>query len=65
MQLPFKLEDVRLVCVDGDKIRFVLPKGHVEIVLDERQTNRASQLPPLASRLDSKHIMFEDGIYGI
>ena len=66
MQLPFNLKDVRMISIDGNKFRFVLANGFVEIVIDS--LNPANRLPtagPSVSRTDSKHIMFDDGIYGI
>ena len=66
MELPFNLEDVRLVCVDGNKVRFVLPNGHVEVVTDARKSaTRLTHFSPTASRIEPKHIMFDDGIFGI
>ena len=66
MQLPFNLEDVRLVSIDGDTVRFVLPHGHVEVKLDSRTPAlRKAPQSPTASRTEPGHIMFDDGIYGI
>ena len=63
MQLPFNLDDVRMICVDGDKVRFVLPEGHVEVVLDSRKSLARNVQP--ASLRPAKHSFFDDGIYGI
>ena len=67
MQLPFDLNDVRMIAIDGNTIRFVLPTGHVEISLDSRGDSPRPPTPsaPIPSRTNAKHIMFEDGIYGI
>jgi hypothetical protein len=66
MQLPFNLEDVRLISIEGQTIRLVLPTGHVEISLDSRKPLPRKPAPsPTAGRTNSKHIMFDDGIYGI
>ncbi len=66
MQLPFNLKDVRMISIDGNKFRFVLANGFVEIVVDTlNPTNRVPAAAPSASRMNPKHIMFDDGIYGI
>ena len=68
MQLPFDLKDVRMISIDGNKYRFVLANGFVEIeiVIDSlAPAYRAPAAAPTASRTDSKHIMFDDGIFGI
>ena len=67
MQLPFNLKDVRMISIDGNKYRFVLANGFVEIEIDylNHPASRASLAAPFASRTDPKHIMFDDGIYGI
>jgi hypothetical protein len=67
MQLPFDLNDVRMIAMDGNAIRFVLPNGHVEITLDSRDAGPRSAAPstPTPSRTNAKHIMFDDGIFGI
>jgi len=67
MQLPFNLKDVRMISIDGNKFRFVLANGFVEIVIDslDNPANRAPAAGPSVSRTDSRHIMFDDGIYGI
>jgi hypothetical protein len=63
MQLPFDLDDVRMICVDGDKVRFVLPDGHVEVVMDSRKSlARNVEVAPARA---AKHNFFDDGIYGI
>ena len=64
MQLPFKLSDVRMISIDGNKYRFTLTNGFVEIVIDSLK-DRAPAAAPTASRNDARHIMFDDGIYGI
>jgi hypothetical protein len=63
MQLPFDLDDVRMICVDGDTVRFVLPNGHVEVVMDSRKSlaRNVEAVPPRPA----KHSFFDDGIYGI
>lgn len=63
MQLPFDLNDVRLITLDGPVIRFILPAGHVEILLDTREA--ALRGTPRSSGSAQQHVMFEDGIYGI
>ena len=66
MQLPFNLSDVRMIFIEGNKYRFVLSNGFVEIVIDSlAPTHRPPVSAPMASRTDPKHIMFDDGIYGI
>lgn len=66
MQLPFDLDDVRMISIDGNTIRFVLFNGHVEITVDSRSVNRPpTASTPTPSRTNAKHIMFDDGIYGI
>ena len=69
MQLPFKLEDVRFISIDGDVARFLLPNGFFEVALDSRKTRVESALPavqsPTPSRINPKHIFFDDGIYGL
>ena len=66
MQFPFKLEDVRLISIEGDTVRLVLPHGYVEVKLDARgKALRKVASEPMASRVEPKHIMFDDGIYGI
>jgi len=66
MQLPFNLAEVRMVCIDGDRVRFVLPDGHIDVVINSRsrKTNDSAGSPSV-SRTHAAHIMFEDGIYGI
>jgi len=64
MQLPFDLNDVRMICIDGDKVRFVLANGHVEVVMDSRKTlPRKVEAGAVAGR-GGKHTFFDDGIYG-
>jgi hypothetical protein len=66
MQLPFNLNDVRMISIDGPTIRFVLKNGHVEITLDSRKEMNRLQQPVNSGRIPpSEHIMFDDGIYGI
>ena len=66
MQLPFNLKDVRMISIDGNKFRFVLADGFVEVVIDSLASEtRAPSSTPTVSRTDAKHIMFDDGIYGI
>lgn len=67
MQLPFDLKDVRMIAIDGDTIRFILTNGHVDVTMDSRDTTGRQSPPPsaIASRTNAKHIMFDDGIYGI
>ena len=66
MQLPFNLKDVRMVSIDGNKFRFVFASGYVEIVIDSlKPANRGPAAAPTPSRTNAKHIMFDDGIYGI
>ena len=67
MQLPFNLDDVRFISINGDTVKFVLANGFVEVKLDARAraTAQASSAKPTVSRTDSKHIFFQDGIYGI
>ena len=67
MQLPFDLNDVRMISIDGSTIRFVLPTGHVEITVDSRTSGQRAPAPstPTPSRTNPKHIMFDDGIFGI
>ena len=66
MQLPFNLKDVRMISIDGNTFRFVLTNGFVEIEIDSlNPVVRAPTAAPTASRTDSKHIMFDDGIFGI
>ena len=56
-----------MIAIDGNTIRFVLPNGHVEITVDSRTAADRQSLPstPTPSRTNAKHIMFDDGIYGI
>ena len=66
MQLPFKLSDVRMISIDGNKYRFTLTNGFVEIVIDSlNPADRAHAAASTASCTDARHIMFDDGIYGI
>ena len=66
MQFPFNLDDVRMISIDGDKFSFILPNGHVEIVIDSSaRKEHAGTNTPIVSRTNAAHIMFEDGIYGI
>lgn len=72
MQLPFDLNDVRMIAIDGDTVRFILSNGHVEISISRhaaaRQVTPSTPFAPsipTPSRTNAKHIMFEDGIYGI
>lgn len=66
MQLPFKLEDIRLISIDGDTVRVVLASGCVEIQYDGRNPFRPNGTSAaLKSRVEPGHSMFEDGIYGI
>jgi len=52
-----------MICVDGDKVRFVLPDGHVEVVMDSRKSlARNVEVAPARA---AKHNFFDDGIYGI
>ena len=63
MQIPFNLDEVRMICIDGDKVRFVLPDGHVEVVMDSRKS-LPRKVEPSSAR-GAKHNFFDDGIYGI
>jgi hypothetical protein len=66
MQLPFKLSDVRMISIEGNKYRFTLANGFVEIVIDSlNAATRAPAAAPTPSRTNAKHIMFDDGIFGI
>ena len=65
MQLPFDLDDVRMICVDGDQVRFVLPEGHVEVVIDSRKSQPATFQGRRTSSSQAKHTFFDDGIFGI
>jgi hypothetical protein len=65
MQLPFDLDDVRMICVDGDKVRFVLPAGHVEVVVDSCKSLDRNASPVTEVVRGTKHTFFDDGIYGI
>lgn len=67
MQLPFQLSDVRMVCIDGNKVRFVLSDGHFEVVLDSRHP-AYQKLPAqqsVTNRPAPNHTLFDDGIFGI
>jgi hypothetical protein len=65
MQLPFDLADVRMICLDGDKVRFVLPEGHVEIAIDSRGSLPRKAGSHQSATRPAKHNFFDDGIYGI
>jgi hypothetical protein len=65
MQLPFDLADVRMICLDGDKVRFVLPDGHVEVAMDSRKSLSREAEPAQGEVRPAKHNFFDDGIYGI
>jgi hypothetical protein len=65
MQLPFDLNDVRMLAIDGNVIRFVLPAGHVEMAFNSREeATQALATPGKRELADHEHVMFEDGIYG-
>ena len=67
MQLPFNIQDVRLISIDGDTVKFVLANGFVQLKLDSRARAIAQAVSsqPTPSRTEPKHIFFQDGIYGI
>jgi len=52
-----------MICVDGDKVRFVLLDGHVEVVIDSRKS--LARNGEAAPACPAKHSFFDDGIYGI
>jgi len=67
MQLPFDLNDVRMLTIDGNVIRFVLPTGHVEMTFNSREEASRALATPAQRNSENvpKHVMFDDGIYGI
>ena len=55
-----------MISIDGNKYRFTLTNGFVEIVIDSlKPADRAHAAASTASCTDARHIMFDDGIYGI
>jgi hypothetical protein len=56
-----------MIAIDGDTIRFVLTNGHVEITVDSRHPGnlQSTSSTAIPSRTNARHIMFDDGIYGI
>lgn len=56
-----------MVCIDGNKVRFVLSDGHFEVVLDSRHP-AYQKLPAqqsVTNRPAPNHTLFDDGIFGI
>jgi hypothetical protein len=65
MQIPFDLNDVRFISMDGNTIRFDLTNGHVEVTFDSREVMERVLQPRALALSATRHAMYQDGIYGI
>jgi hypothetical protein len=66
MQLPFSANDVRFVSIDGNTVRFDLQSGFVEVTFDSREAMaRATSLQNPRPTHPARHVMYQDGIFGI
>jgi hypothetical protein len=64
MHMPFNLNDVRFVSIDGNTVRFDLPTGHVEVTFDSTEVMQRI-LAPKSKGSNPRHQMYQDGIFGL